>query len=198
MSNAVFPLLPGLKQELTKTPQWATKSRSAMSGREVRQSFYSAPLWKINLSYEVLRTYTLVSELAEIVGFFNARRGSFDSFLFNDRDKNTVTDQAFGSVLAGFSSYQLIHSGDDFPEPIGAVQGNPVLKANGVTISPATYSINENGRVTFTSPPATGAALTWTGQFYYRVRFVDDAMEFAKFNKQLWQAKKINLISVKV
>lgn len=198
MSNAVFPLLPGLKLEHSKTPQWATKARSAMNGREVRQSFYSSPIWKFDISYEVLRTYTLVSELAQIVGFFNNRRGSFDSFLFNDRDKNTVIDQAFGNVIAGFLSYQLIHSGDGFPEPIGAAQGAAVLKANGVTISPANYSIDENGRVTFTNPPVAGAALTWSGQFYYRVRFVDDAMEFAKFNKQLWQAKKINLISVKV
>jgi uncharacterized protein (TIGR02217 family) len=197
MSNAVFPALPGLKLELTKTPQWSTKARSSVNGREIRQSFFSVPIWKINLSYEVLRTYTLASELAQIVGFFNARRGSFDSFLYNDSGDNTTTDQIFGYVAAGQMAYQLVRDMGGFLEPVGAAQGVPVLKADGVVINPLHYSIDDNALVTFTTLPAVDSELTWSGQFYYRVRFVDDAMEFTRFNKQLWQAKKISLISVK-
>lgn len=197
MSNAVFPALPGLKLELTKTPKWSTKVRSSVNGREIRQSYYSFPLWTFHLSYEVLRTYTLVSELAEIIGFFNSRKGSFDSFLYNDKDKNTVTNQTFGVVVAGTNFYQLLQNTNGFLEPIGAVQGVPVLKADGVVINPIFYTVDDNALVTFTSLPPVGSLLSWSGQFYYRVRFAEDSMEFVKFNKQLWQAKKINLMSIK-
>ena len=53
------------------------------------------------------------------------------------------------------------------------------------------------GRITFVSAPAVGAALTWSGQFYKRVRFARDETEFEEFLQDLWSAKKVELITVK-
>lgn len=50
--------------------------------------------------------------------------------------------------------------------------------------------------VTFGAAPAAGAALTWTGQFYYRVRFKQDMMDFEQFMKDFWQLKKCELVGV--
>lgn len=191
MSNAIFPQLPGLKLELSKTPTWSTKTVQSVGGREVRAGFFSYPTIKYELTYEILRTYTAVSELHTIMGFFNSRRGRFDSFLFDDKTDNTAVDQAFGIVVAGSYSYQLMRVQGGSAAPVGAINSTPVLKANGVTISAATYSIDDNAVVTFSTLPTVGASLTWSGTYYARVVFLQDALEFDRFTHQLWAAKKI-------
>jgi len=49
--------------------------------------------------------------------------------------------------------------------------------------------------VQFSTPPANGALLTWSGSYYMRVRFADDKMDFERFLHQLWSAGKIELRS---
>lgn len=191
MSNAVFPILPGLKLELSKTPTWSTRAKQSLSGREVRASYWSYPTIKYELSYEVLRTYTATSELAEIIGFFNARKGSFDSFLYNDPQDNAVVDQGLGLVQAGVLSYQLVRNQGGHVAPVGCTNGASVIKANDTVVSAATYSINDAATLTFTTLPAVNATLTWTGSYYARVKFSQDAMEFDRFTALLWGAKKI-------
>lgn len=191
MSNAVFPQLPGLDLALSKSPQWDTSIKTAVSGREVRASYWSYPTIRYELSYQVLRTYTALSELEQIQGFFNARRGSFESFLYSDAQDKTVTDQVFGIVQAGVMSYQLVRNQGGHIAPVGAVDGAPVLKANGVVISAANYTINDDALVTFTSLPSVSASLTWSGDYFARVRFVQDMMEFDRFTHMLWGAKKV-------
>ena len=86
MSNLLFPDLHGLAWSYTLTPMFSTEVQQATSGREVRAAFWSAPLWKMALTYEFLHDdaqhvdsngYT---ELQQLVGFFLARQGQFDSF----------------------------------------------------------------------------------------------------------------------
>jgi uncharacterized protein (TIGR02217 family) len=124
MSNAVFPTLPGLAWGVTKTPIWSTKVQRAASGRELRASYYSYPLWKFQLNYEVLRANAL-AELQTLVGFFNARQGSFDTFLYEDRDDKSVTDQAFGIATPAQSQYQLVRDFGGYVEPVLAPKGTP-------------------------------------------------------------------------
>ena len=50
-----------------------------------------------------------------------------------------------------------------------------VIKKAGVTQTVTTdYTISSSGLVTFTSAPANGAALTWTGEFDLPMRFDTD------------------------
>jgi hypothetical protein len=39
-----------------------------------------------------------------------------------------------------------------------------------------------------------GSALTWTGSYYYRCRFLQDTLEFNEFMNSLWEAKKVEFI----
>ena len=197
MSQAVFPFMPGLKWGSVKTPMWSTKIQRAASGRELRASYYSAPLYKISLSYEVLRSSAL-AELQTMVGFFNVRRGSFDSFRYFDPEDNAVIGQAFGTGNGVRTQFQLVRSYGGFVEPVLAPEltglGAVSIAVNGVvqTLGPH-YTLSAGGLVTFTSPPPNGHALTWTGQFYYRVRFLQDSADFERFLHQLWSLKKIEL-----
>jgi uncharacterized protein (TIGR02217 family) len=196
MSNAVFPTLQGLKWGITKTPMWSTKTQKSANGRELRAAYFSYPLWKFSLSYEVLRANAM-AELQTLVGFFNARQGSFDSFLYQDPDDKWVTAQAFGVGDGVTTKFQLVRDYGGFVEPVVATSGTPSIYVAGTLKTLTTHYTLVDGLVTFTTPPASGAILTWTGGFYYRVRFLQDSAEFEQFMYQLWTSKKIEFQSIK-
>jgi uncharacterized protein (TIGR02217 family) len=195
MSNAVFPVLPGLMWSVVKTPQWSTRIQKTVSGRESRAAFYSLPLWTFKLSYEVLRANT-GQELQQLVGFFNARQGSFDTFLYADPSDNAVTAAVFGAGDGTTKKFQLLRPMGGYSEPILAPNGTPNIYANAVLQGGVTIDAN-TGVVTFATAPGAGVTLTWTGGFYYRVRFLQDSMDFNNFLKDLWEAKKVEFVSVK-
>ena len=66
--------------------------------------------------------------------------------------------------------------------------------AAGVVVGSGNYSIGSTGLITFVTAPANGAALTWSGSFYYRCRFVDDEARFDRFLDDLWQIGEISMI----
>lgn len=202
MGNAVFPALPGLTFDITKEPRWNTRVQTTPSGKELRAAYQSEPIWTWTLKYEVLRQAAAYLELQELVGFFNARRGRYDSFLFDDPDDDGVTDQNFGAGDGLTTAFQLVRDygagGFTGRENVYDLNGAPTIKDNGVTkATPADYTISATGLVTFVVAPVAGHALTWTGNYYWRVRFGDDTATFQKFLYQLWSLQQLKLQSVK-
>ena len=66
-----------------------------------------------------------------------------------------------------------------------------------VTGSDCTVSnISNFGVVTFTSPPPSNYRLTWSGGYYFRVRFVDNQLDTKGFLKSVWACDSINLTTV--
>ena len=201
MTAAIFPTMPGLKWGTVKTPMWSTGIQKAASGRELRGAFYSFPRYKISLGYEVLRSGAL-AELQTMVGFFNARKGSFESFLYLDPEDNAVVNQQFGVGVSGQTQYQLVRAYGGNVEPVLAPQlvvhggADPVIMVNGV-VQTSGCTVAEFGVVTFASAPAVGAVLSWSGSYYWRCRFMQDSADFDRFLYQLWALKKIELITLK-
>lgn len=197
MGNAVFPTLPGLAWGQMKTPMWKTDVKESVSGMEFRAALMTYPRYRVTMSYEVLRADSFNAELQQLIGFFNQRRGSFDSFLWTDPDDNQVTNASFGTGDGTTKTFNLSRLYGGFAEPVIDLNGAPVIKVNGTTqATPAQYTI-ANGKVTFVTAPANGAALTWTGSYYRRVRFMRDEADFEKFLQDLWSSKKVELITLK-
>jgi hypothetical protein len=74
----------------------------------------------------------------------------------------------------------------------------PLIYIGGVLkTTPTDYSIGSTGLVTFTSPPASAAVLTWTGTYYRRVRFEEQSLSAERIFSGLWEANSIPLLSVK-
>lgn len=195
MSNAVFPTLPGLLFNVVKQPEFSTKVQRATSGKELRAAFMQYPLWTFKLSYEFLRSAAAYTEMQTLLGFFTARQGMFDSFLFSDPDDNSVTDYQFGIGDGVTTKFQLTRAYGAFIEPVQNVNVLTNIKKAGTTLaSPADYSIDANGLVTFVTAPAGGNALTWSGTYYFRVRFLQDVAEFNKFMQGLWDLKKLEFV----
>jgi uncharacterized protein (TIGR02217 family) len=198
MSDSVFPSLPGLTWGTTKTPEWKTIVQESVSGKELAASLMTYPRWTYTLSYEFLRSGAQ-AELQTLVGFFNARRGKFDDFLYTDPDDNAVTAQQFGTGDGTSTVFSLVRTYGGFTEPVQNLNSAPSIYVNGVLKTLTTdYTISSLGVVTFVNAPASSAALTWSGTYYWRVRFLQDSSEFTNFMQQLYSAKKISFKTVKL
>lgn len=192
MSNAIFPTLPGLSWSVYKAPQWDTSKQQAVSGKEVRRANRSRPIWQFSMSYEILRGANGFSEYQTLLAFFNARQGSFDSFLLNDTSDNTATTIGIGTGDGVNKRFPLLHTIGGWTEPIGYAP-SPQVFANGA----GGQSFTTDGQyITFSGAPAAGVAITWSGTFYYRVRFARDEAEFEQFMKDFWLHKRCELVGV--
>jgi uncharacterized protein (TIGR02217 family) len=205
MSSAIFPSLPGLQWGIRKRPKFRTKIQQAVGGRELRAAFQPYPIWRWRLSYEFLRTYTAASgtpytELQSLLGFFLARQGAFDTFLYSDPSDKTVTLQSIGTGTGALTTFQLARTYGGFTEPIynvDATSAAPLIYKNGVLQTLTTdYTISSTGLVTFVVAPANGLAITWTGSYYWRVRFDGDDTEFSQFVENFWENHDLSFISV--
>lgn len=196
MSNANFPTLVGVDSSVFKTPIWSTDVKKTASGREMRASFYSYPIYKFSLKFNVLRADAAQLEFQTLIGFFNARQGQYDSFLYTDPTDSVVTAQHTGTGNGTATVFPLFRTMGGYLEPIMytdsmAVYINGVVQVGGYTIA------NDPAIVTFATPPGPGLAITITGTFKYRCRFLQDETEFEQFMYNLWNAKKVEFTSLK-
>lgn len=135
MSDAVYPVLPGLSWPVKRTPVWNTRVQTSASGREWRLSMMNTPRYRYVLPYEFLRNEAAFAEYQTLFGFFNARRGSYDTFLFDDLGDNTVSEQPFATANGTTAQFPLVRTFGGFTEPIGASKGPVDLFINGVAVN---------------------------------------------------------------
>jgi uncharacterized protein (TIGR02217 family) len=199
MSNYVFPVLAGLSWNVTKTPMWSTKVQVATSGKELRSAWFSAPKYTFKLKYDVLRAATAFSELQSLMGFFNNRQGSYDSFLYSDPSDNAVANQAFGTgngVATVFPLHRTYGSNNELTMNINAItgiydNGTPVVQGPGA----GKYTIDTLGNVTFGTAPVAAHNLTATYSYYYRCRFAADVGDFENFMYNLWTLQELSFVA---
>ena len=205
MSSLVFPTgFTGLQLIQKRTPQWNTQVQSAVSGKESRLNKRSSPLMLYELAFEVLRDDLAVSDFRKLVGFFNAVQGSFDTFLYTDPYWNTVAAHQFGTGDGSTKSFQVTSTFKDatgfgWPEAIQNFNGTPQIFNNGTLQTITTqYTMSGTGVVTYVTAPGVGVALTWTGSWYYRCRFMDDTLDVTEIMSRWWALKKLAFRSVRL
>lgn len=196
MSNAVLVTTAGFKLEAEKIPMWEgveiSRSQAMLETRVLCQVY---PLYTINLSIAVLRDQVGLDEAKNLIGFFNLRNGPFDSFLYTDPDDNAVADQQFGIRDGVATQFQLLRAYGGFGEPVNNVNALGNIKSNGVALAnPADYTIDAHGAVTLAAGGTPGHVLTWSGSYYWRVRFDPDRLAFGKMFSSLWELKSLPLI----
>jgi hypothetical protein len=94
MSSEVYPgAVRGLTYGVVKAPGTGTIKQAATSGYSVRVGQYQNPMWKWTLLYEYLKNDTPnptlplgpnYTDYQQWIGFFLARGGQLDDFLFTD------------------------------------------------------------------------------------------------------------------
>lgn len=209
MTSFVYPNnILGLSFNCVRTPDWNTDVQKAQSGKRSTVGLMFYPLIHFELDYELLRDDLTTSDLKALVGLFNACKGQFDTFLFQDPDFNFFSpsnQQLFATADGTVGPFQLTAtyqnpSGPGYPEMIQNLNGTPVVYGNGVALSNSRYGIGPTGIITFVGgqQPANGVALTWSGSFYYRCAFDEDKLDLSKFMNQWWAAKKVAFTSIKL
>lgn len=203
MSNYVFPpstITPSLAWGNTKTPTFATAISGAESGRESRASKWVYPRWRFNLTYHVLNNASGTEELRAVLGFFLSRGGAAESFIYMDTEDYSVTDQAIAVGDDATTEFQLLRTYGGFVEPVYApklASPAPTIKLDGVTKTITThYTLDADGVLKFVAPPGAGVLVTWSGQYYFRVRFAQDEAELEEFMVNLWKYQRVELIGV--
>lgn len=205
MSDLVYPVFPGFTFTATKSPTWHTRRQVAISGRDMAIPDFAMPVWEFTLTYSVLHdisfgSYTAPNTaLRTFMDFFNQINGGYDTFLFDDETDDAVSEQEFGIGDGATLSFQLVRQlvSGGFVETLQAINTVTTVFDNGTPVSGSDYSVNHStGLLTFVVAPITGHILTWTGTFYFRVRFAEDMLNFDRFMYFLWEMKTVKLRSV--
>lgn len=200
MSNYVFPSFQGWSWEKTITPVWNTQTYESESGRETRIQKWKYPRYKISLTYNFLTDNTSKwhlekGDIERLQGFFNAVGGSFDDFLYFDDTENYVKNQTFGVGNGQQTVFQLVRNHPYWAEPVNGIVEIPQIFIDGVLTTEV--SVDPYGVVTFNSPPPADSVLTWTGNYYFRVRFDNDEIELTRTWDGLWESIEISMKTVK-
>lgn len=195
MSNYIFPQSPGLKIERTKTPQWKTITHVAASGKETRTALMSYPRWKFSVSYEFLRSDEATAEYQSLIELYNNVQGGYDTFLYKDPYDYQVVQQTVGTGTGSLQDFQMVRSFGAWLEPVKEIIGIPNVYLDGVYQSSG-YTVT-NGLIHFNTAPSSGVVVTWSGSYYYRVRFMRDELDLKQFMYDLWESQKVEFISVK-
>lgn len=153
-------------------PEFNTLIKQLRSGRERRRPLWDYAKHRYTLPFQNI---TSAAYLLELKSLFMAARGQAESFLVKDS-----SDYLADAALFGFGN----GAEDEFELLIGYNFGSaeyarkimypvaPVFYVNG---TPATATFSD-GVVTFDSPPASLAELSWSGEYRVPVRFASDAM----------------------
>ena len=192
MSNEIFPELPGIAWGTEKEPEFDTRTVRAVSGYEVRLSRRAYPLYLIKMKYEFLRTDAAWQELQQIIGLFLRHKGSGDSFLLLDANDNTATNQVFGVGNGSQTAYQLTGTWGGMVQPVRNIRTLTAIGVNGV--AQPNHFLGADGVLTFSTPPAAGAVLTWSGTYYYRCRFADDRITPKEMMRNIWDLGRCELV----
>jgi hypothetical protein len=138
------------------------------------------PVWHFSFPVPYLqgRIDQPTSAVAIVFGVIAAMKGRADTFLFLDPNDNAVNKAQFGTGDATTTAFQITRNigGAVQADIIQNFVGNPQIFVNGTPVTSG-FSIDSFGVITFTSAPAANAVLSWSGQFYFRCRFDDDAIE---------------------
>lgn len=192
MSDAIYPTIPGLSWPVLKAPRFNNSVQVAADLSELRALFASTPVYDFTLKYDLLRDDVSNAELASLGGFFMARFGTWDSFLFMDPDDSVATTQLFGTGDGVTTDFQLVRSFGTWSEATKNIGTANIYKD--AVLQSANYTLHANGVVAFSVAPTAAVALTWDGTYYYRCRFKQDVQEFRKFMDQLWDAGVVEFV----
>ena len=200
MSLLTFPALNGLAFPVRRTVQWVTTKQESLSGKKARFPQYTYPTYAYEMSFNFLRTAAAFQEWQTLQAFIDQVQGAGQLWQYPDPDDGSVTNQAFGTGDGVTTQFQLIRSFGPNPytfnEPVFLLNGTPVISVAGTptllfTLSP--YAV-----VTFNSAPANGAALTWTGSYFWPCRFDDDDTPFEKFYSGFFRLKPLKFSTEKL
>lgn len=201
--DVLFPTEIGRDAELRA--EFSTQVVTALSGHERRNSDWA----DARMSYDVAPGVRSETELAELIAFFRARRGSAVGFRFADPFEDssnamlappTALDQWLGTGDGVRTRFQLVKnygSGSDRQlRPITRPRRATVIVAvDGQVVSG--WTLGDLGEIRFENAPPAGAEITAGYRFDVPVRFANDRLEVSRATFGASAATSVMLIELK-
>lgn len=168
--------------------EWRTDIVALASGAEQRTSAWT----RGRRRYLIATAARPLDELAELLAFFEARRGRLAGFRFRDpadfkscapSAQPAATDQAIGVGDGARKVFPLTKTYGTGPTPLARPITKPVAGAvkvavAGVALAAGAFSVDATtGLVTLATAPAAGAAVTAGFEFDTPVRFDTDRLD---------------------
>lgn len=194
MAYTIMPTLPlSMAKGLHKTPNFNNVLQKVAAGRgNASVSLKPYPTWDFEFDMDRITGNEAVSSstVAQFLGTQMACQGSNLLFLFTDPQDYAVSyaDSGMLNVTTGAAApmgttgdgvstqFQLARSiGGVAWDVIQNLNGSITVKVNGSVVTPS--SVSSTGVVMFSSAPANGATLQWTGSFYFLCRFSGDTVD---------------------
>ncbi len=158
-------------------PEFQTNIQNLQSGREKRNGEWAICRHKYTAPYKNISNdgYLAVKRV------FLICRGRLHTFLHRDWGDFTATDEPFGIGDGTTTTFQLsklsdLGGGATYSRIVTKPDTGVAIKVNGVVTAASVSQLD--GSVAFSSAPASGAALTWSGEFFVQVRFDMDYLPF--------------------
>ncbi len=173
------------------------------SGREQRNT----PWAHGRRRYDIGGAVRTLDELAELIAFFEARRGKLHGFRFRDPFDSkscapsaavAATDQAIGEGDGETRAFQLVKAYGEYARPISKpVAGSVRVAVNGVELSAGDFAVDATtGAVTLDAAPAPGASITAGFLFDTPVRFDIDRLDLALDGFGAGRALSVPLVEI--
>lgn len=169
------------------------ESRNIAQYHSKRQFLIATPSMSINEGHELL-------------GFFEARFGKAYSFRFRDPFDHkscapetaiNAHDQEIGIGDGTKTQFQLVKNYGEYQRPIFLPKTESVqIAINNMSINQNSYSVSENGLVTFNGAPPSNAQITAGFEFDCKVRFDNENLEMVMEAKNVVRFNTIELIEV--
>ncbi|HBR28592.1 MAG TPA: hypothetical protein DD789_04020 [Firmicutes bacterium] len=192
MNLPIFPDLKTMAWNNTKTMRWDTKIQKSGSGRRKTLSRWSYPEWSLECSYTCLDQ----KEIEEAAGFFAMVRGQHQPFLWKDMEDYREENVRIGVGDGQSVGFHLVRNyANLFVEPVGDI----LLETLEIYVDDesAEVSVEDGGWVELATPPASGAIVTATFEYYWRVAFADDELDWANFWYSFYKLNKVGLVTVR-
>lgn len=204
MALPVFPSLPGLAFPLPREAEWGDVAQDSLSGKQVRTSNFSYPIYHYEMQFEFLREVgafgAVSSEWKTLQGFINQLMGGVGAFLYDDPNDDAAVAGPVGIGDGATTTFQLTRTLGGFTEPVFATNVITDVKVSGVSQTLGTdYTLGNYGQITFASPPLGGAPITWDGTFYWVCRLeANQTYSFSNFMSKLYELKKLRFSTLKL
>lgn len=194
----VFPRLRGREFIANKAPLFSTRIKTASNSREVRVSDYPYPIWNFSVTHSYARDLASDPDVQKLFGFFNGRQGRFGFFFYYDEAEPAVSNYQFGTGNGTQTKFTIMRpvgaaTAYETSEPVRAFWNTPTITVNGTPT--AAFTIAPWGEITFTTAPANGAILRWSGSFLFVCRFDDDTMSLKQFASSFWEPDGLTFVS---
>lgn len=188
-----FPGTPAIAWGNTIEPRFKTQKQVSENGMRKVLRKWIYPEYRLTCSYKALTEEhdKVFSNLNTVMGFFMEMQGAAGVFLWRDSTFNHMEDVIVGAGDGIETTFQLRKQVGNFVEPVLDVEN---LRITGTALS---YKLNDNGQVVFRSPVPRGTRITASYDYYWRVAFASDSLNFRNFYRNLWELKKMELVTVK-